>query len=59
MALVAGDHQTSVAVAVGHLNVGAMSHQVFHNFVVSIEARGSERRRVCLGGRVYIGTVPN
>lgn len=46
-----------MAVSVGHFNVGAVFHEIFDNFVVSVEAGGSQRCRVGAGCAVNVGAV--
>lgn len=59
MTFVACDHEASVTVSIGDLDVGAVFHQKFHYFKVTVEASGSQRRAVRFGGAVHIGAFTN
>ena len=59
MSLVAGDHETCVAVPVGDLRVRPVLHQVPHDVRVAVEAGGSQRRRVGRRRLVDAGATPH
>ena len=59
VALVAGDHETRVAVSVGDLNVGVVLDEEFNYFEMAVEAGRPQGCAIRLGRRVYISSFAN
>ncbi len=57
VSFIAGYHEAGVSVPVSHLQIRFVLHQVSDYIQVSVEARGSQRGRVCKSGVVHRSAV--